>query len=437
MVYLPTPGLKSLGDCPTPGPGRGLYLASNQVLFAAVGSGLYRVNTDWTMTLLGQLSTSSAPVSMSDNGQTLVAVDGSSFGWQVDLTSGAFSAITDPAFYGATRADFLDTFFLFNNPGTNQWYCSQSEAVTFDSLYIVAKSSSPGPVAGVAVLGSEVWIIGLNSGSEVWFDSGASDFPFQRVPTGVIPHGTIAAGSIASTGDELLFLGADPLGERVLYAASGFQVQRVSTHGVEEAWRSYSFVQDAIAYTRRQAGHTFYVLTFPTADATWVFEPALGEAGWHQWQSLGADGRQHRHRVAWGAHAYNALIGQDWQTGALYLVSLDAYDDAGSAVQRVRSFPHMVNDGRQVLYSRFAADMEPGETAGPGAPPISLRWSDTRGLSWGNPVTEDLGLPGQFDRSVSFRQLGIARDRVFELSWDAPVRTSLLGAFVDVVPCGT
>jgi hypothetical protein len=55
-------------------------------------------------------------------------------------------------------------------------------------------------------------------------------------------------------------------------------------------------------------------------------------------------------------------------------------------------------------------------------PQVNLRWSDTRGASWGNPIRQGIGSTGQYLRQVQFNQLGMARDRVFELFWSATIR---------------
>lgn len=65
---------------------------------------------------------------------------------------------------------------------------------------------------------------------------------------------------------------------------------------------------------------------------------------------------------------------------------------------------------------------------------ISLRWSDDRGHSWGNPVTQDIGAAGQYLTSLQWQRLGYARDRVFELSWSVPCRTALQGTWIDATP---
>lgn len=65
---------------------------------------------------------------------------------------------------------------------------------------------------------------------------------------------------------------------------------------------------------------------------------------------------------------------------------------------------------------------------------ISLRWSDDRGHSWSSPVTQSMGNPGEYRTSVQYQRLGMARDRVFEISWSTPFKTALQGAWIDVTP---
>lgn len=64
---------------------------------------------------------------------------------------------------------------------------------------------------------------------------------------------------------------------------------------------------------------------------------------------------------------------------------------------------------------------------------VFLEWSDDRGHSFGSPV----GLPlvrGEYIEMLRWQRLGYARDRVFRISWSAPIPTALQGAWIDVEP---
>jgi hypothetical protein len=179
------------------------------------------------------------------------------------------------------------------------------------------------------------------------------------------------------------------------------------------------------------------VLTFPAANKTWCFDVTTQQ--WAERAYLNVSGFFDRHRMI--AHtAYNGQnVVLDWKNGNLYALDPNAYTDNGNPIPRVRSFPHISgSDGNRLLFRQFIADMEVGRgMPDSSAPQIFLRWSDTRGVSWGQPVANDLGAIGEFYTSIQWQRLGYARDRVFELSWTAPVRTALNGAWIDVTRART
>ena len=72
----------------------------------------------------------------------------------------------------------------------------------------------------------------------------------------------------------VFWLGKDARGQGIVYRANGYTGTRVSTHAVEWQIQRYGDMSDAIGYAYQQDGHTFYVLTFPSADATWVYDAA-------------------------------------------------------------------------------------------------------------------------------------------------------------------
>jgi hypothetical protein len=430
MTYYPTPGLRLLAEPPVAGVGRGVYKASNGGLYVCVAQKLYYVDPSYNWTLLGSLSSgATTPVSMADNQTTLVLVDGSAAGYTVTLATNAFASIVDAAFYGGDTVQFQDTFFVLNNPGNGQFYVGPSNAVTpFNPLAFASKIGASDRLVTIGIVHRELWLIGEQT-SEVWINSGGNPVPFELMNGAFIQHGCAAKYSVAQMGDALFWLSQDKQGGNVVLKGQGYQAERISTHAIEVAIASYAVKSDAIGYTYQQEGHQFYVLTFPTADKTWCFDLVTGE--WHERVWLDTNGNEHRHRGIAAAYCYGENIVQDWQTGALYAFDLNVYTDNGTNIIRRRGFPHMVSGANRVVYSVFIADMEVGRVAGATPSPLSLRYSDTRGVTWSDPIRDDLGAGGDFLHSIQFTRLGMARDRVFELFWSGDVRTALLGAFVD------
>ena len=68
-------------------------------------------------------------------------------------------------------------------------------------------------------------------------------------------------------------------------------------------------------------------------------------------------------------------------------------------------------------------------------PNFGLRWSNTRGETWGNPVPQILSADPR--AQPIWLRTGYARDRVFELFWSFAFNTAVNGAFVDVEPFGS
>ncbi len=117
---------------------------------------------------------------------------------------------------------------------------------------------------------------------------------------------------------------------------------------------------------------------------------------------------------------------------------LDNTTDNGQPIVRIRTFPVLINMSKRVAYSRFIADMESGTALDTDDYWVSLRWSDNRGRTWGTPLLASLGNTGEYIVWPTWPgSLGIARAKLFELSWTSPPQTALNGAFVNTTPAGT
>jgi hypothetical protein len=453
-ALFPTPGLTLLGTV-GPGPIRGLWQATNQQLYCVSGSNVYAVNTStWVGTLLGTITAiRTNPVSMMDNGLQLAIVDGSTNGWQVTLSSNAFAQIVDGTgtFVGADRVDYLDTFFLFNKNATPQFIASDSLALTFDPLFFANKESASDLLASLIVVKREIALVGVRS-TEVWYNTGAADFPFAEMPGVFIDRGLHALYSLAGYDNAAYWLSQDHRGKGIVVKMSGYEVTRISTYAIETEIAKFAASTDAVGYTYEIAGHAFYVLSFPTADKTWVYDITTsqpGDARWHELCWIDTNGIEHRHRGNCATAVNSFVVCGDHENGNLYSMNIAEATDNGVPIKRQRAFPHMIDgDNNRLSYSQFIADMEVGTATGTTdgtAPVVSLDWSDNRGASFGNPVNQSFasaldasaGAAGEYLTSVQWQRLGMARDRVFRLTWSSPTSTALLGAFIDVTKAGS
>jgi hypothetical protein len=456
------PGLRLLTTAGQ-GPIRGLWNYGG-IAYVVSGDKLYSMAGFGTPVLIGTVS-GTGPVSMVDNGtQLFIACGGPSYIY--NNSTGAFGLITDPDFPGALTVGYLDGYFVFIEPSSQKiWTTTLLDGTSIDPLDFASAEGNPDNLVSMIVDHREAWLFGTNS-VEVWYDAGNADFPLQRIQGAYNEIGCAATFSVAKLDNGLFWLGADARGQGIVYRSQGYSGVRISTHAIEYAIAQYGNISDAIAYTYQQEGHSFYVLTFPSANATWVYD--VSTQAWHE--RAGFDnGSFTRHRSNCQM-AYNSeVVVGDYANGNLYAFDLDVYADNGSVQKWLRSWralPTGQNNLTRTAHHSLQLDCESGvglsgldftdptylitesgfflitesgdflisvegsETVGVN-PRAMLRWSDDGGHTWSNEHWSSMGKIGVYQHRVFWRRLGMTlklRDRVYEVSGTDPVKVAIMGA---------
>ena len=363
------PGLKLLANMGD-GPIRGLWQFGGYG-YAVSGEVLYRIDTLWNTSPIGTVAGSSGPVSMSDNGtQLFIACNGPSFIYN-SLTL-EFKQIDDPDFPGAVTVGYLDGYFVFNEPNSQRlWITSLLDGTSIDPLDFASAEGSPDGLVSILIDHREAWLFGTNS-VEVWYDSGAADFPLSPVQGAFNEVGCIAAFSVAKLDNGIFWLGADARGRGIVYRANGYTAQRVSTHAVEWQIQQYGNLSDAIAYTYQQDGHSFYVLIFPSANTTWVFDVATSL--WHE-RAAFINGSFTRHRSNCQMSFSNEIVVGDHELGNIYAFDLDVFSDNGAVQKWLRSWralPTGTNNLKRTAQHSLQLDAETGAISSNVTTPIVI-----------------------------------------------------------------
>lgn len=434
------PGLKYLQTVGT-GPVRGLWAhqTNGSDFYVASGQEFYKISSlTGTPTLLGTIS-GTGPVSIADNGtQLFIACNPRSYIYNETLNT--FAEITDIDFPGAVTVGYLDGYFVFNEPGSQKFWVTQLfEGTQVDPLDFASSEGSPDGLVGIIVDHREVWLFGTDS-VEVWYDAGLADFPLARIQGAFNEIGCVAAFSIAKLDNGLFWLGTDARGQGIVYRANGYTGQRISTHAIEYAIAQYGNISDAVAYTYQQEGHAFYVLTFPSGNATWVYDVAT--QAWHE-RAGWDNGQFTRHRSNCQCNFGGNIIVGDYENGNIYVFDLDVYADNNDIQKWLRSWraiPTGQNTLKRSSQHNLQLDCEAGVGINLGQgqdPQVMLRWSDDGGHTWSNEYWQSIGKIGQYFKRCIWRRLGMTlklRDRVYEVSGTDPVKITILGAEVFVTP---
>jgi hypothetical protein len=130
---------------------------------------------------------------------------------------------------------------------------------------------------------------------------------------------------------------------------------------------------------------------------------------------------------------FGEVIIGDYLNGKIYKLNANLFTDDNNEVPRIRTFMHLINNFDRIIYTSFDADVSVGtqNPDNPIEPEILLSCSDDRGVTFGFPLAQSLGLGGDYLTTVSWNRLGMARDRVFKLQWSSPIKLALNGGFIE------
>jgi hypothetical protein len=293
IVMYPTPGYKwqqNVASYASSGTAiRGLYVI-NTTLYIVVGntllsfmpSGYGNSLATGTFSVLGTLSTSSGRCSIVSNSAQLVISDGT-YGYVYNFSSFIFSTISTSGSYpsgGVTNLTFFDSYCIAaQNNSRTVIQSNVLDATTWQALAFDTIVSYPDNVVAVFSDGLQLYIFGPKI-TEVQADAGLTPYAFQKVPNVLIQAGCAARDSICKIGNTVMFLASDIAGKSYVAALEGYGTKVLSTPPINEAIERYSIISDAFAYVYREGENMFYVITFPSAKATWAYDVKMDM--WHK-----------------------------------------------------------------------------------------------------------------------------------------------------------
>jgi hypothetical protein len=412
--------------------------------FAVQGASFVEIDSVGTVTVRGSVAIDTNPATISTNG------DG---GGQLLVTSGdkaycftlATNVLTEVLASGATMGAVLYGFGLVFDKATGTVFLSDLfDLTTWDPTQFFQRSIGTDPWQAMHVTPYGYIVLPGTQTGETWFNNGGFPIPFAPDPSGQFARGIAATFSIRQLGETVVWLATGIEGDLTIVRQTGFTPGRISTHAVEHALAGYSAtsrVDDAIGQVHGWLGHLFYVLTFPTADHTWVFDALLdGKANpWHErgtWiseQDRFTYWRPVFHTFAFGRH----LMG-DPESAVIYALDADSSTDVDDrSIRWVRRSPAVIAEHKRIVIDALELLFQTGVGTASGqglSPQVMLRISRDGGITWGSERRLSLGQQGEFWVRVIARMLGMGRSFVFEVSGSDPVPMRLTDAFLKIRP---
>ncbi len=402
----------------------------------------------WELTLAGPINRGSlgsvpvGPTQITANETQLVILNNGNI-YVMVLATNILTPVNMAQFNGPVlQMGFSDGYVIATLQNSHTFQQSNLEDATiWGGLNIATISYFPDNITSMICDHREPWFF---SGKKAigYYNAGAGFPVFIPIQGAFIESGAGATWATVQLDNAVLWLDQDERGNMIARRLNGYVGDRISTHAVELAWQQYTVTADAVGWTYQEQGHSFWVIYFPTANATWVYDVSTNY--WHkrgswitQTGSYIAD-RAMCHTFNFGMH----LVGDPF-SGTVYQLSSEIYSEAGGIIRGYRRSPTVSDDNEWVYFDSIEFLMDTGLVPdiplfdGDGQPrpaQVMLRWSDDAGKTWSNTYFLSLGFQGENDKRVIKRMLGRGRKRIWELSWTDPYPIRIAAAFLKGEP---
>lgn len=425
VVYYNTPGLTlftSFGDTPVRG-----WIAVDNYFYAVHRGIFWKVDNSGVKTNLGALTTSSGRVSLSYSGTQIAIADGSNLYCYTLLTT-AFVTVGSGLYPNPSDVTYQDSYFIVTF-GNGVYQISASyDGTTFDALDFASAESNPDGILRVIADHGEIVLCGENT-IEYSSNTGAQDFPYATLKGATQEFGLAAKWSLTKYNDSLAGLFINRMGQVQIMMMLGHTLKEISTPELSSLINNYSSFSDATAYSYMLGSHPMYVINFPTAGKTWMYDSTT-----NLWASLqsGLNGDRYAGEMCLN-FLTNRLIA-DYASGNIYRLAEGVYTDNGMQRPVEITSRHIHNVGNRISISMLQVLFEPGAglVIGQGEDPqVSMSISKDGGFTYGNEIFRSIGQIGQYlYRSIWYR-LGQARDWVFRFRITDPIKVVIIGATVE------
>lgn len=330
---------------------------------------------------------------------------------------------------GATHVEFFDGYFVANDPSASGRFriSTSYSGVEWPPLSFATAERSPDVLQAIVVNGRELWLLGSET-AEPWYNSGAPIVPFEPIQSGFSEWGCVAPYSVATNNGAVFWLTGNRQGQGKVVMAEGMQPKIISSDAISDEISTFATIDDAFGWTYDYQRHSFYVLTFPTENRTFVYDVATNM--WHEWSSGGIDKRHisNFHVFFDGKH----IVGS-YKVGQLLTLDWDTYSENGDKIHRLRRSPYIYNgNDDHLVHYKVKVEFETGvgDNDIP-EPQAMLRWTND-GRNFSNELWRTIGSRGEYYTTVEWRKLGRSKYRAYEVVITDPVKVVISNAYVDV-----
>ena len=422
MAVFGTPGLVASfnANSPLSLPMRAM-LGTQSALYLVAYNQFQSVTSIGTVIASGTLNTSAGLVSIAYSPTQVVIADGAN-GYLYTPASLAFATIGASFPNGAKTVTFVSSFFVAEQPGTQQfWVSNSNDGSTWGALAFASASSFSDNILAVDNLLGNL-ILFCEQHMEFWQNVGTQPEPFAPILSAQNEYGLAAIFSRAHVDQSIIFLAQTREGQVQFVQLNGFNAVVISNPDLEYVINRFTSVSDAVALSYEQDRHKFYQVTFPTDNRSFLFD--CSTRLWSDVQT-GPSVIASRHWANLSTYYAGRTLFSDYATNQIYTMSPTQYTDNGQTIIREIITRHVLSNFNRIRISMLYLDMDVGVglQSGQGSnPQIMLQYSKDNGSTWSAERWVSLGMVGLYLTRVLWRRFGSTRDATFRIRMSDPVK---------------
>jgi len=398
------------------GPLRGGVLV-NTLGYVVSGSALYSITPAGVVAKLGVIPGAGPVFMASDGSHLMVTANGPAMLWD----GKSLTQITDPDFPGYQWLAYLDGYMI-GSPGNNTFYINHTpfDPTAWNALDFASAEGSPDDIIVGLVNHRELFLFKREK-TEVWYNSGAADFPLTRTASGYMEIGIASKFGAVNIDNTVYFAASDGTHRRV----EGYTPIRISTNAIEQAVAKFA-PQQCMAHAWIESGHAMVSWTYK--EGTFVYD--ISTQLWHERQSYS----QPNWRAAFVLRGNNVIYVGDRTSNRVGILDAQIFAEWDQVLVSEVTSPAIAQENAFIQHGNLDLIFEQGvgTVTGQGqTPKVMLQWSDDGGRTWSNELHRSLGQRGDFLRMARFLRLGQSRDRVYRYRISDPVRRTLIQALLN------
>lgn len=404
------------------------------VLHRVMGSKLVRIDSNYNLTVLGDVGAETTPVTLHYSFDRLAIAAGT----RLYYWNGAvLSQVTDIDLGVVVDMIWIDGYFMTTD-GTSLIVTDLGNPMSVNPLKYGSSEIDPDRVVGLLGLYNEVYALNRYT-TEIFQNVGGSLFPFARVPGAQIRKGCVGTYAKCILDDSICFVGSGRNEPIAIYVARNSESLRISSRDIEQTLAGYTEAELSMIKIEAKYNEAQHHLLVHLADRTLVYDVTASKATeqpvWHQLTTNLSDFSAYRGRnLVWVYDAWQCGDPSSPQYGTLSGVESNHY---GLPVRWEFSVPIIYNDSRgAIVHSLELVSLTGLEAPALSRPSMSTAYSND-GIVFSQEKSIATSVAGERGKRLVWRQQGFFRNfRIQRFRGDSFSKLTFIRLEAEIEPLG-